>query len=137
MAFPFFRKPSTPSGPAPRPMSSKPLAKPQPTPAAPKPGILGEKGFRTFSQLRQEIKKPGYFKSAPTYGKKFSAKERMDLVKTLQKTSGQSYGLSSKTMNIALKKMTKEKYMAGVKKDYKKAKELDQKIKYLKNLVKK
>ena len=127
MAFPFFTRPSPAPGPAPRPVFNKPTESLKP---AVKPGILGERGFSTFLQMKGFAKKAP-FKPAPTYGKQLGKQERVGMIKTLQKYSGQIYGLSEGKYNEALNKMKKEKYLAGIKHDYKKAKELDQQIKQL------
>lgn len=122
MAFPFFTRPSPAPGPAPKPA--------EPPKPAVKPGILGERGFSTFLQMKGFAKKAP-FKAAPTYGKQLNKQERVGMIKTLQKYSGQIYGLSEGKYNEALNKMKKEKYLAGIKHDYQKAKELDQQIKQL------
>lgn len=132
-------RPSTPA-PAPRPgvptpgklvmpWSSKPVAKPAAKPVV-KPGILGEHGFSSFLQMRGFAKKAP-FAPAPTYGQKLTKQERIGMIKTLQKYSGQAYGLSMGKYNEVLNKMKKEKYVAGIKHDFKKAKDLDIKIKQL------
>lgn len=125
-----------PSVPSPRPgIPARPASKlpvrPESRPVVkPKPGILGEHGFSTFLQMKSFAKKAPY-KPAPTYGRQLTKQERTGMIKTLQKYSGQTYGLSEGKYHEALNKMKKEKYMAGVKHDYKKAKELDQQIKQL------
>ena len=108
-----------------------PMPKPPQKPiTTPKPGLLGGKGYHSFVQLRESARKDPY-KSIPTYSRKFTGKEKVDLINTLQKYSGQSYGLSNEKLAMALGKMKKEKMLAGYKRDYKKIKELDQNIKQL------
>lgn len=109
----FGKKPLTPRA------VSQPTLKPK--------GIFGEKKYRSFSELREFARKAP-FESAPGYGRKFTRNERVKLIETLQKYSGQSYGLSEEKMNLVLKKMQKEKMET---KDFQKKKELDQSIKML------
>ncbi|MBA7599136.1 hypothetical protein ES703_06163 [subsurface metagenome] len=127
MPLPFFR-PSSRPGQTQKPILKKPVAKPKPEP---KPGIFGEKQYRSFREFREFARKAPYEK-IPTYGKRLGKKERLDFIKTLQKYSGQSHGLSDKKFDLVVKRMTKEKIQAGYKKDYKKIRELDQKIKQFK-----
>jgi hypothetical protein len=132
-------KPSTPP-PNPRPgvptpgkivtpWSSKPASKPSAQPV--KPGFM-ENRFRKQDELVNEVKKQNYFKNIPTYGKKFTQKERVDLIKRIEKVGGAPGGLSDQRMNIAIKKMEKEKMMASIHKDFNRAKKLDQEIKQAK-----
>lgn len=116
------------SGPAAAPPPRPIPKKPEPAPA---PGILGEKGYRGFGQMKGEVKKPEFYKNIPGSDKKFSQKERVGLIDTLRKYSGQSFGLSEGKFDSALNKMRKEKMQAGYRGDYKKIKELSPKIKQL------
>ncbi len=122
----FGTKPSTPIR---RPSVQRPIPKQKSKPE-PKPGIFGQKKYRPFLELREFARKAPYEK-IPTYGKKLSRKERVDLIKNLQKYTGSSSGVTEQKFNVVLKKMTKEKIQAGYKRDYKKVKELDQQIKQL------
>lgn len=105
--------------------------KPVPQPVV-KPGFLENK-FRKQDELIGEVKKHSYFKDIPTYGKKFSQNERVALIKELEKKSGGVVGgLSDNRMNIAIKKLEKEKMTATYHKEFGKIKQLDQKIKQAK-----
>lgn len=150
MAFPFFNKSSSTPTPAPNrpPEKSAPqktsafghlFSRPSPAqesakklPVADKPGFLDQGKFRKHDELVTELKKYNYYKSVPTYDKKFTQKERIGLVKDLERAGGAVGGLTEKRLGIAIKKFEKEKMMASYHKDFKKIKELDQKIKQAK-----
>jgi len=149
MALPFFTKPSP--APAPRfgqgQVPAKPVqpktstfghlfAKPsinqgqvKKTIIKDKPGFLEKGGFRKHDELIHEIRKNSYYKSIPTYGKKFTQTERMNLVKELEKVGKGVGGLTEQKLGWAIKKLGKEKMKAVSHREFGKAKVLDQKIK--------
>ena len=152
MPFPLFRRPSVRPGQVQKPVLRKPISKPgtdfnslSKISARPgqvqkpvlksvaKPGFLAKGRFRKTDKLITELKKQSYYKKIPTYNKKLSQKERINLIKILQKTSGASGGLSDRRMEQAIKKLKKEKIQAGYRKQYKRIKELDQQIKQAKD----
>lgn len=73
MISPFFRRSSPRPGAVQKPVLSKPAVKP-------KPGILGEKGSRTFSEMKIFMKKAPYKSYSKASSRKFGEKERMGLV---------------------------------------------------------
>ncbi len=114
-------------GTRPSPAPQRPAPKVPPKPVEKPKGLFGDKGYQSFVGLKQfAIKAP--FESAPKYDRKFTKQERMGLVDTLKKYSGDTYGLSKQKFDMALKKMQKEKMYS---KDFKVKRELDQKIKML------
>jgi len=124
---PLFGFSKRPSAPIRRPpsVSKKTVSK---SPPQPKPkGLFGEKKYRTFLDLREFARKAP-FERIPKSSKRLGKKERVSLIDTLRKYSGNFYGISEQKFNMALKKMQKEKMYT---KDYGKKKELDQKIKML------
>lgn len=121
--FGFSRKPpSTRPGQFQKLISKKPVAPPPKS-----KGLFGEKSYRTFTNLREFARKAPY-ERIPGYDKRLGKTERVGLMDTLRKYSGESYGISEQKLGQALKKMQKEKMYT---KDYAKKKELDQKIKML------
>lgn len=139
MPFPLFRRPSSRPGQVQRSVLKRPISKathmpvPKKKPAIkPKPTFLEKGKFRKTDELVTEIRKHGYFKSAPTSGKKFSQTERIKLIRDLEKAGGKVGGLSKRRLGFAIKKLEKEKGLAGYKKEYKRTRELDQQIKQAK-----
>lgn len=129
MPFPFAHRPSVGPGRISRPAPKQQAVKPKPT-------FLGGGRFRKTDELMTEIKKHSYYRNIPTYGKKPSQKERIDFIKTLQKASGATGGLSKTRLRQAIKKMEKQKLQAGCNRQYKEVKRLDQQIKQAKILDK-
>ncbi len=125
----FSKRISPRSGQVQKPILKRPIAKPAPKPA-PKPGLFGQKKYRSFLELRDFARKAPY-KAIPKTSRKLTRKQRVELMRTLQKYSGQSFGLSDSKFNSALQRMKKEKMAAGYKRDYKKIVDLDLKIKQL------
>ena len=135
MAFPLFRRPSSAPGQVQRSVLNKPISRATNTPVSKdslKPTFLEKGKLRKTDELITEIKKQSYFKSVPTSGKKFSQLERVKLIQDLEKAGGKVGGLTKRRMGFAIKKLEKEKYRAGFKKQYKRVKELDQQIKQAK-----
>ena len=124
--------PSRPAPPSPslrQPSRLGPKAPQKPVAPVAKPeGLFGEKGYRTFLNLREFAKKAPYV-APPKYGKKMDKKARVDLMNTLRQYSGSSYGITKQKYDTAVKKMLKEKMYT---KDFKKKMDLDRKIKMLK-----
>jgi len=94
-----------------------------------KPGFLEEGMFRGHSSLITEIKKDSYYKSIPTYSKRFTKTERINLVKELEKAGGGIGGLTGRKLGLGIKKFVKEKGRARDRWEFRKVKALDQKIK--------
>ena len=76
------------------------------------PGLFGEKGYGSFEQQREFVKKAPY-ESLPGTGQKLGEKERVKLIRELEeraKKSGQTFGLSEQTFRErVLPQMRKEK----------------------------
>ncbi|OGZ20444.1 MAG: hypothetical protein A2654_00670 [Candidatus Nealsonbacteria bacterium RIFCSPHIGHO2_01_FULL_43_31] len=94
-----------------------------------KPGFLERGAFRQHDSLIHEIRKNSYYKSIPTYGKKFTQAERMNLVKELEKAGRGIGGLTGEKLGLAIKSLGKEKQKALSHREFGRAKILDQKIK--------
>lgn len=139
MPFPLFRRPSS------RPEQVQKSVLKRPTSIAthmsilkkkpdikPKPTFLEKGRFRKTDELITEIRKHGYFKGVPTLGGKFSQARRIKLIRDLEKAGGKVGGLSKRRLGFAIKKLEKEKGLAGYKKQYKRVGELDKQIKQAK-----
>lgn len=98
-----------------------------------KPGFLEGGAFRKHDELIHEVRKGSYYKSIPTYSKKFTQAERMSLVKELERAGRGSAGLTREKLGWAIKKLEKIKREAKshirFHSDSEKVKTLDQKIK--------
>lgn len=102
------------------------MPKPKPKPPA-KPGLFGEKKYRSFLELREFARKAPY-ERIPSYSRRLGKRERVGLMEKLKKYSGQSYGLSDEKFDLAIRKMKKEKMYT---RDFAKKRELNQTIKAL------
>lgn len=145
MGFPFFtRPPSIPSLPSkPEKIPDKPAqqktsafgylfgGQAKKTVPENKPGFLEGGQFRRHGLLTQEVKKNSYYKAIPG-GKKFTEKERVNLITEIEKLGKGSGGLTEKRMEVAIKRLEKEKKVAGWNRNYQSVRELDKKIKQAK-----
>ncbi len=91
-------------------------------------GFFGQKKYRTYKELNWYARKKAPFAKVPGTARKLGKKERAAFMDELKKYAGGSYGLDQRKFNEAIKKMTKERWEAKRKGDFKKEKELKQKI---------
>ena len=141
MPLPFYVRPSPAPTPAPRFGQGQSPSKPaqqrtstfgyslKKTITKDRPSFLERGVFRKHDELIHEVRKDSYYKSIPTYSKKYSQTERMNLVKELEKAGMGIGGLTGNKLGVAIKRMSKEKLAAVSHREFGKAKILDQKIK--------
>ena len=106
--------------------------KPTPKPV-PKPGLFGEKKYRSFKDLSWWAKTKAPYAPIPTYGQKIGKQQQVEYIKKMaeygRKYLGRTHGLSDRDYDYIVKKAQKEKGLAEIKHDYKTRKELDKFVK--------